>query len=136
MSECINHVGRFDDDGYGLVWKDGRQWRAHRLAWCEAFGSIAKGLMVLHSCDNPSCVNIDHLRLGTAQDNHNDRRLRERSPWGEKTNRAILSEDDVVWIRKVRAIGVMSSRDTARAFDVSQGAVQNIVKRRTWPHVA
>src|ERR1035437_755093 len=67
------HVGT----GYGVVYAGGgrgheREERAHRVAWALTFGPIPPGLSVLHKCDNPPCVNPDHLYLGTHQDNMAD----------------------------------------------------------------
>jgi hypothetical protein len=66
-------------DGYGHFW-GGRlnasgnpiMERAHRWAWEQEHGPVPPGLLVLHSCDNPRCVRLDHLRLGTVADNSAD----------------------------------------------------------------
>jgi hypothetical protein len=73
MSNCKIHQGSFFSDGYGQVWFRGNNWRAHRVAWTKANGEIPDGLWVLHKCDNPACINVDHLFLGTAKDNADDR---------------------------------------------------------------
>ena len=89
--ECIEWDGSLSSTGYGRIGfrrtkkniekydlecePDYRKttWvGAHRLAWAERRGKIPKGIHVLHHCDNPPCVNIDHLYLGTPKDNHND----------------------------------------------------------------
>lgn len=72
-------AGSRDRDGYGVKTVAGKQWRAHRLAWREATGEHPGALHVLHSCDNPPCVNVLHLRLGTNEDNSRDRVERRRS---------------------------------------------------------
>lgn len=58
--------------GYGQFKSDGRLHRAHRLAWALTNGPIPEGKHVLHRCDNPGCVNPDHLFLGSHQDNMDD----------------------------------------------------------------
>mgnify|MGYP000859527147 FL=1 len=58
--------------GYGLVTHEKVRWYAHRLAWTLANGPVPSGLFVCHHCDNPPCINIDHLFLGTAADNMQD----------------------------------------------------------------
>ena len=69
---CILWEGAKKPSGYGNLWADGRYWSAHRYAWTKAHGPIPKGKWVLHTCDNPSCINVAHLYLGTALDNSRD----------------------------------------------------------------
>lgn len=59
--------------GYGRVWDGERLWYAHRLMWTVHRGAIPEGYDVLHSCDNPRCINLRHLWLGTQQDNMLDK---------------------------------------------------------------
>jgi hypothetical protein len=72
-SDCIEYQGCRDSDGYGDRTVDGKGWAAHRYAWFERFGPIPTGMHVLHRCDNPPCINPDHLFLGTNADNIKDR---------------------------------------------------------------
>lgn len=75
---CWEWTGTKDKHGYGRVRVDQRKARAHRVAW-EAFkGEIPAGLHVLHRCDNPGCVNPEHLFLGTHGDNMRDREAKGR----------------------------------------------------------
>jgi hypothetical protein len=71
-SGCWLFEGMVNHNGYGLVVQKGRQERAHRLAWIEAYGPIPDGLFVCHHCDVPACCNPDHLFLGSAADNARD----------------------------------------------------------------
>jgi hypothetical protein len=64
--------------GYGRFWAKGRKYRAHRFSYETYKGEIPEGLLVLHSCDNPRCVNPDHLRVGTNYDNCQDKIARNR----------------------------------------------------------
>jgi DNA-binding XRE family transcriptional regulator len=59
-------------DGYIKVTRGGKGWWLHRYVYTQNFGEIPKGLVILHTCDEPSCMNIEHLRAGTQQDNLKD----------------------------------------------------------------
>jgi len=72
--------------GYGSFWMNGRLWRAHRAAWTLFRSPIPKGMCVLHTCDSPGCVNIEHLYLGTQKDNSQDRKRRGRHPQHQQTH--------------------------------------------------
>lgn len=59
-------------DGYGRIRVDGKSWLAHRFSWVLANGPIPEGMYVCHRCDNPPCINPEHLFLGTQTDNMRD----------------------------------------------------------------
>lgn len=73
IGSCLEWIGTRAIDGYGRAFINGRRWNTHRLSWTLHRGPIPAGLVVRHTCDNPSCVRIEHLRLGTQQDNIRDR---------------------------------------------------------------
>ena len=70
---CWNWKWSCGPKGYGTLGHRGKTMRAHRVAYELVNGEIPKGKSVLHSCDNPKCVNPDHLWIGTQQDNMIDR---------------------------------------------------------------
>ena len=79
MSGCWLWTGTVDLKQYGRFSKQGRLCSAHRIAWELYRGSIPTDRNVLHRCDNPSCVNPDHLFLGTLTDNMRDMARKGRS---------------------------------------------------------
>jgi hypothetical protein len=84
---CIEWQGNRDTGGYGRDRRRERLQRfgtglAHRQAWMEAHGPIGPDDVVMHKCDNPPCVNIDHLQVGTVADNNADKWAKGRGRTG------------------------------------------------------
>lgn len=83
---CIEWTGRRRPEGYGRfgdgevrsAWK---AYSAHRWIWAYHNGPIPKGMQINHHCDNPPCVNLDHLYCGTQKDNIRDMMERKRHPY-------------------------------------------------------
>lgn len=76
--ECWEWQGYKVQGGYGLFGINYRQILTHRYSWELHFGEIPEGLWVLHKCDNPACVNPEHLFTGTSEDNINDKMIKGR----------------------------------------------------------
>jgi len=107
---------------------------AHRVAWILTFGEIQDGLRVLHKCDNPPCVNPDHLFLGTDSDNMADKCKKQRQARGERQGLSPFVESDIIEIRRLRATG-LSFPKIARMYGVPHQTIMRIVKRQVWKHV-
>lgn len=69
---CIEFSGCKTKAGYGLQHNNGKTRLAHRVAFENFWGEIPKGFIVMHTCDNPACIDPTHLRLGTRSDNLKD----------------------------------------------------------------
>jgi hypothetical protein len=125
-------------NGYPVMDRDGRQWKATRLSWELANGKpVPDHLQVCHSCDNRKCVNPAHLWLGTARENSHDmvRKGRGKTLRGEASRKAKLTEADVRTIRERHAAGDTKAA-LARAYLVTETCIHSIVTGRTWKHVA
>jgi hypothetical protein len=97
-------------------------------------GPIPDGLCVCHACDNPPCINPEHLFLGTNASNTQDRQDKERQARGERAARSKLTEDEVREIRQLAAAGE-TQRSIGAHFGVTDKNVGFIVRRQTWAHV-
>lgn len=135
MTNCIIFSGAKDKDGYGWQRKLGER-RTHRAAWVDNFGPIPKGLFVCHKCDNPSCINPEHLFLGTPKENTSDMIKKGRcvigvhDNSGESNPNSILSEEDVRWIRENYTQG--KGPEFGRKFGVSSVTINKIIRRDLW----
>lgn len=134
--ECWPWLGGIDlPDGYGYFAGFARlKVRAHRFAYELEVGKIGPGRLVLHSCDNPPCVNPAHLRLGSPADNIDDRRVRGRAPRGVNHHSAKLTEDQVREIRR-RWTGGEKQTALAERFGITQSSISRIVRGQDWIHV-
>lgn len=134
--DCLVWLGRVDGDGYGKMRvHGGHPVRVHRLAWTLAHGPIPDGLVVRHRCDNPRCVSLDHLELGTTADNNRDRDERGRASVGASHYAAKLTPDQVRDIR-ARTQSGEGTVAVAREYGVRPWTVQKIRDGKTWRSVA
>lgn len=115
-----------------------REMKTHRYSYELAKGKIPPEMLVRHSCDNPRCVNPDHLLLGTQQDNMTDKVQRGRQSRGERHGNAILSDEAVKEIRAAYGVAPgrrgrrpgkhISQAQLAKRFGVTQEAISAIVR--------
>jgi hypothetical protein len=107
---------------------------AHRVSYRLLKGEIPSGLVVMHACDVPACVNPDHLLLGTPQDNTADRDKKGRQARGERSASARLTSADVLEIRRQAKLGVSYSV-LAKQYDVANATIQQAAVGRRWKHL-
>jgi hypothetical protein len=123
--------------GYGTVIFNKRNLVAHRVSWFLRHGRWPEPC-ALHKCDNPSCVNPDHLFEGTKGDNNLDRDRKGRTVrvrcLGEAHGQAVLTEAAV---REIRAAAVAGEhpRSIARRHGVHYYTIKAVLWGRTWKHV-
>ncbi|AXF39858.1 DNA binding protein [Bacillus phage vB_BthS_BMBphi] len=106
----------------------------HRKIYEECFGYFDDSLLVRHKCDNPKCINPEHLELGTHQDNSNDAVSRNRMAKNEKSGVAKFTNDEVRYIKHKLNNGVYGT-EIAKEFDVGFSTIYAIKKGITWKDV-
>ena len=129
--DCWTWKGTVASDGYPVFWDGKQNRRVSRLIYVLANGPIKHGLLVRHTCDNKSCVNPNHLILGTHQDNMDDRTERNRQIKGEDIKQSKLTEKQVLEIRD--AIGYQW--EIGLRYGVSQTLVGKIKRGEIWKHI-
>lgn len=144
-NECWPWLGAKEVHGYGKLFSHrdeaGRSQfhKAHRLSWQLANAeAIPDGMIVLHSCDNPPCVNASHLRLGTDADNAADRAARGRGAdqRGALAGGAKLTEAEVRAILiELQRLPRRSQSAIAAEFGIKQAQVSRIMRRVCWSHL-
>lgn len=135
-SECWEWTGSKNEQGYGLIRWNRKSGYAHRMAYEAYNGPIKRGMVIMHSCDNPSCVNPQHLSQGTATENMRDmvRKGRNKTKRGEDNANARLSNEQVIQIRELLSQG-KSLNETSILFGVSKKTVLDIKQNKIWKHV-
>lgn len=123
--DCWEWSGAKHPSGYGKVWLNLPELvckAAHHASLILTGTDVPKGSVVMHSCDNPGCVNPNHLSIGTQQDNIKDKLAKGRQPTGDNHHNTTLSDADVIYIRQSAKSGV----DLAKELGVSPSAISNI----------
>lgn len=127
--ECSSHSRT--SRGYVHASRDHHDISLHRFMWQECFGEIPPGMMVCHRCDNRSCINPEHLFLGTCKDNMQDCATKGRTLRGALNFKTKLNDADVLAIRESK----LSQRELARRYNVTQANIWSIRANKTWRHV-
>lgn len=133
---CWRWEGAMKTNGYGCMYFNHKLMAAHRRSYILAKGPIPDGLFVCHQCDNPRCVNPDHLHLGTAADNSREAKERGRlgGIWNPNSKTVKLRMEDVTQIKQWFKAGTPVRR-IAERFNVSISHVYRIKegnRRQNW----
>jgi hypothetical protein len=147
-TECWEWIAGKRPAGYGKFWIDGNFFGAHRVAFFINFGTIPDGFSVCHRCDNPACVNPQHLFAAPHEENMADmankgraiapnKNLKidcpDRIIKGEHHKSSKLSHQDVLKIRELR--GKLKQKQIAEQFQIGIPQVCRIQKRQQWAHI-
>lgn len=150
---CWNWT-RATNKGYGVVNAMNRTFGAHRVSYELSIGPIPDGRSVCHRCDNPACINPEHLWLGSHAENMEDMKVKGRSSpppihsgedhWrhkypekiqrGEDQANAKLTDAQVIQMRRDYLAG-MKPADIAAANGVSGKSIQDVTLGRSWKHL-
>jgi hypothetical protein len=125
---CWQWRAHTDKDGYGVLPGDRKNTRAHRLSYELHKGQISDGFVICHHCDNPGCVNPDHLFVGTSKDNAQDALQKGRAYVGEKNGRSKLTKENIIEILSSELNGVQ----LAQKFGVTRSTINRVRRREAW----
>ncbi len=133
--QCWYWIASIGAGGYGsFLAMD--EVKAHRVSYRIHHGAIPEGMMVLHRCDNPPCVNPDHLFLGTQFDNMRDMSAKKRGvntpQHGEDNPMSRLTKESVRWIRSLYATGERSMKSLAADYGVTTATVWRAIHNKSW----
>lgn len=130
---CWLWTATSDQSGYGMfgIGGSGNTNRAHRLSYEHFVGPIPPGMMACHVCDTPSCVNPDHIFIGTPADNSADRDRKGHVAVGARNGKSKVSDDEVRFIRQ----SSLSERKIAKVLGFHRGTINAIRSGRTWGHL-
>jgi hypothetical protein len=133
---CHEFTGHKDENGYGRIRKDGRLVRLHSEKW-KLYYDLPNGSQVLHKCDNPCCININHLFIGNHNINMADKRAKGRCAQlkGSSNGSAKLNEQQV-GIIKLRIRCGDSCASIARDYGVTDTNIRHIKMGCKWGHIA
>jgi hypothetical protein len=150
LGQCWIWTGAHNRSGCGKIEVNGSLMPAPQAALLLAGRPVLPGQEACHHCDNPPCVRHDHLFGGTRKQDVADARQKgrlatgqrhgnnthpESRPRGEAHKHSVLNPDIVRSIRADRAAGLLSRRQMAEKYGVSQGCIDGVIRRRTWNHV-
>lgn len=139
MCSCHLYIGSTFVSGYGRVKIGGQTYRAHRVSYELHKGPIPNGMFVCHHCDVPSCINPDHLFLGTPRDNMMDMIRKGRNgklitEKGEDHHNAKLKNADIPVIRELHKSG-MTQVAIGKIYGVSNKVIHKIVSGEKWKSI-
>ncbi len=135
-SGCIEWQGYKSQYGYGIIQsKMYGSTGAHRVAYAIAHGPVPPDVHACHRCDNPPCVNPDHLFLGRDKENVADMIHKLRHCHGEDSSHHKLTEAEAIEILQRYTAGGIGRPQLGREYGVSASCIQALTERKTWKHL-
>jgi len=131
---CWNWTSNIQSKGYGTLTWQRKMTYAHRLSYEIHYGPIPSGAFVCHTCDNPSCVNPEHLFIGSPKDNSSDMVAKNRQCKGSAFPQSKLTTRDIKEMRRLRNNGYTYQR-LADRYKISKSHARHCVNKRYWKHV-
>lgn len=130
---CWEWKGAKSVKGYGRITFENATWAVHRLMAHMQIGDVKKDTVVCHRCDNPSCVNPEHLFIGTQKENVADRdsKGRRNQAYGERQGSAKLTAAQVTAIR----LDMRKHSEIAKTYGITRAHVGNLKANRAWRHI-
>lgn len=136
MTDCIFWEGFVAKNGYGYGYdfRTKKMRLAHRLAWESKNKDVflSRSEVIMHLCDNPRCVNTEHLQKGSQKENLEDCRNKKRHMHGEKHTSAKLDFKKVILIRKIYGSNLVSENDLGYLCGLSQSSIHDVIVSKTW----
>ena len=134
---CWIWVGHKNEHGYGIITNENKkQVKAHRFIYEQTYGAIPPKMNALHKCDNPACVNPQHIYLGTQKDNVRDMMERNRGGYkamgGDDHPNRKITMDKANEIRRLWSLGGVFQRELGEKFGISQAVVSKILRGQAW----
>jgi len=128
VTGCWEYSGGRDKDGYGKFKKNGKNVRAHRASYEKNKGPLLEDDLVCHSCDNPPCINPEHLFVGDHAVNHADRGRKGRQAKGSCHGRSKITEQQAIQLRLERP----GERFAKEALGLSRTQYYRILRGEQW----
>jgi hypothetical protein len=132
-NNCIEWQRYRDADGYGKWRINGEKRNVARLVCALIYGEPLSAQQALHSCDNPPCINPDHLRWGSHRDNNDDKILRQRLV-GEKHPLARYTDAQILDLKTKIANGA-DPVASYKALSMTRFQFHNIKSNKSWSHI-
>lgn len=132
---CLIPINRVPNKGgYFVTNKNGKYDYLHREIALKKYkiNKIPPRRVVMHTCDNPSCVNPDHLLIGTMKDNSQDSVKKNRSARGERSGLTSLRETDAI---AICLINTLTLKELSKMFNVTVDVIKQIKSKTTWKHL-